>query len=144
VTYNGLGKGADLQWAQKEVNTMVLNENEQQALSEYKDLLLRRFPQQVERLVLFGSKARGDSVASSDTDVLVVLRKRTEPTKEGFYPFGSTDPTWREIVGTTFDLLMKYNVNISPTVIGTSEYEEHSPLMAHVKKEGIELWRSPG
>jgi predicted nucleotidyltransferase len=144
VTYNGLGKGADLQWAQKEVNTMVLNENEQQALSEYKDLLLRRFPQQVERLVLFGSKARGDSVASSDTDVLVVLRKRTEPTKEGFYPFGSTDPTWREIVGTTFDLLMKYNVNIAPTVIGTNEYEEHSPLMAHIKKEGIELWRRPG
>jgi predicted nucleotidyltransferase len=123
---------------------MVLDENERQALSEYKDFLLRRFPQQVERLILFGSKARGDSVASSDTDVLVVLRKKTEPTEEGFYPFGSTDPTWREIVGTTFDLLMKYNVNISPTVIGTNEYDEHSPLMAHIKKEGIELWRRPG
>lgn len=120
---------------------MVLNENEQRALSEYKDFLLRRFSQQVERLILFGSKARGDSVASSDTDVLVVLRKRTKPTKEGFYPFGSADPTWREIVGTTFDLLMKYNVNISPTVIGINEYEEHSPLMTHIKKEGVELWR---
>jgi len=120
---------------------MVLNENEQRALREYKDFLLRRFPQQVERLIPFGSKARGDSVASSDTDVLVVLRKRTEPTKQGFYPFGSADPTWREIVGTTFDLLMKYNVNISPAVIGISEYEEHSPLMTHIKKEGVELWR---
>ena len=120
---------------------MVLDENERQALSEYKDFLLRRFPQQVERLILFGSKARGDSVASSDTDVLVVLRKRTDPTKEGFYPFGSADPTWREIVGTTFDLLMKYNVNISPTVMGINEYEKHSPLMAHIKKEGVELWR---
>ncbi len=78
---------------------------------------------------------------SSDTDVLVVLRKRTEPTKEGFYPFGSADPTWREIVGTTFDLVMKYNVNISPTVIGINEYEEHFPLMTHIKKEGVELWR---
>lgn len=120
---------------------MVLNENEQRALSEYKDFLLRRFSQQVERLILFGSKARGDSVASSDTDVLVVLRKRTKPTKEGFYPFGSADPTWREIVGTTFDLLMKYNVNISPTVIGINEYEEHSQLMTRIKKEGVELWR---
>ena len=97
---------------------MVLDENEQQALGEYRDFLLRRFPQQVERLILFGSKARGDSVASSDIDVLVILRKRTAPTREGFYPFGSADPTWREIVGTTFDLLMKYDVNISPTVIG--------------------------
>jgi predicted nucleotidyltransferase len=129
---------------EKGVNAMVLDENEQHALSEYRDFLLRKFSQQVERLILFGSKARGDSVASSDTDVLVVLRKRTEPTKEGFYPFGSTDPTWREIVGTTFDLLMKYNVTISPTVIGTNEYEEHSPLMARIKKEGIELWRRPG
>lgn len=120
---------------------MVLNENEQRTLSEYKDFLLRRFSQQVERLILFGSKARGDSVASSDTDVLVVLRKRTKPTKEGFYPFGSADPTWREIVGVTFDLLMKYNVNISPTVIGINEYEEHSPLMTRIKKEGVELWR---
>ena len=120
---------------------MVLDENERQALSEYKDFLLRRFPQQVERLILFGSKARGDSVASSDTDVLVVLRKRTKPTKEGFYPFGSADPIWREIVGTTFDLLMKYNVNISPTVMGINEYEEHFPLMTHIKKEGIELWK---
>jgi len=120
---------------------MVLDENEQRALSEYRDFLLQRFPQQVERLILFGSKARGDSVAGSDIDVLVVLRKRTEPTKEGFYPFGSADPTWREIVGATFDLLMKYNVNISPTVIGINEYEEHSPLMTHIKKEGIELWK---
>ena len=122
---------------------MVLNENERQALNEYKDFLLRRFPQQIERLILFGSKARGDSVASSDTDVLVVLREKTEPMEEGFYPFGSADPTWREIVGTTFDLLMKYNVNISPTVIGINEYEEHSPLMTHVKKEGVELWKRP-
>jgi predicted nucleotidyltransferase len=128
---------------EKGVNTMVLDKNEQQALSEYKDFLLQRFPQQIERLILFGSKARGESVASSDIDVLVVLRKRTEPTKEGFYPFGSADPTWREIMGTTFDLLMKYNVNISPTVIGINEYEEHSPLMAHIKKEGIELWKRP-
>lgn len=71
---------------------MVLNENEQRALSEYKDFLLRRFPEQVEQLILFGSKARGDSVADSDIDVLVVLRKRTELTKEGFYPFGYTIP----------------------------------------------------
>jgi len=82
-------------------------------------------------------------VASSDTDVLVVLRKQTEPTEKGFYPLNSADPTWREIVGTTFDLVMKYNVNISPTVVGMNEYEEHSPLMTHIKKEGIELWRRP-
>ena len=122
---------------------MVLNENEQRALSEYKDFLLRRFSQQVERLILFGSKARGDFVADSDIDVLVILQKRAEPSREGFYPFGSADPTWREIVGTTFDLLMKYNVNISPTVIGMNEYEERSPLMTHIKKEGIELWKRP-
>ncbi len=122
---------------------MALDANEQQALNEYRDFLLQRFLQQVERLVLFGSKARGDSVVGSDIDVLVVLRKKTEPTKEGFYPFGSADPTWREIVGVTFDLLTKYNVNISPTVVGINEYEEYSPLMAHVEKEGIELWRRP-
>ena len=136
-------KGTGFGQVREGVNAMALDENEQRALSEYKDFLLRRFPEQVERLILFGSKARGDSVADSDIDVLVVLRKRTEPTKAGFYPFGSADPTWREIVGTTFDLLMEYNVNISPTVVGINEPEEHSPLMTHIKEEGVELWRRP-
>lgn len=119
----------------------TLTEIEQRALSEYRDLLLRRFPRQIERLVLFGSKARGDSTTDSDIDVLVLLRKRGEPSAEGFYPLGLADPIWREIVGTTFDLLMKYDVEISPTVMGMSEYEERSSLVSHIRKEGIELWR---
>ena len=118
-----------------------MTENEQRALAEYKDFLLHRFPHQIERLVLFGSKARGDSAADSDIDVLVLLRRRAEPSADGFYPLGLADPVWREIVGVTFDLLMKYDVEISPTVMGMSEYEVHSPLVGHIRKEGIELWK---
>ncbi len=127
--------------AQSALGRAALTEEEQRALSEYQDFLLRRFPRQIERLVLFGSRARGDAAADSDIDVLVLLRKRVRPNAEGFYPLGLTDPVWQEVVGTTFDLLVKYGVEISPTVMTASEYEERSPLMSHIREEGIELWR---
>jgi predicted nucleotidyltransferase len=52
---------------------IALTKKEQRALNEYRNLLLRRFPGQMERLVLFGSKARGEATPGSDVDVLVVL-----------------------------------------------------------------------
>ncbi len=51
-----------------------------------------------------------------------------------------TDPAWREIVGMTFDLLMEYGVDISPTVISEDEFREQPPLVQTIAKEGIELW----
>lgn len=123
---------------------MALTENEQRALDEYRNLLLRRFPGQVERLVLFGSKARGEATPSSDIDVLVVLDREEKPSKGGFYPLGLTNPVWREIVGMTFDFLMEYGVDISPTVISKSEYKRGSWLITRIKKEGMELWRKTG
>lgn len=116
----------------------TLTEKEQGTLREYPDFLLRRFPRQIERLVLFGSRARGDATADSDIDVLVLLRKQVPPSAEGFYPLGLTDPVWQEIVGTTFDLLVKYGGEISPTVMAVSEYEDPSPLVSHIREEGIE------
>jgi hypothetical protein len=40
----------------------------------------------------------------------------------------------------TFDLLMKYGVDISPTVMSEDEFAERPPLAQTIIKEGIELW----
>jgi len=47
---------------------------EKAALDEYHTRLVPQFPKQVLRLVLFGSKARGDAKSDSDIDVLVIVR----------------------------------------------------------------------
>ena len=63
--------------------------------------------------------------------------------QSGFYPLGLTNPAWREIVGMTFDLLMEYGADISPTVISEDEFDEQPPLVQMIAREGIELW-TPG
>lgn len=120
---------------------MTLTVSERQTLRAYQDFLLQRFPGQIERLILFGSTARGDDRPGSDLDLLIVLRGGQKPSPEGFYPLGATDPVWREIVGSTFDFLLEYDVLISPTVLSQEKYRTWSPLIAHVRQEGIELWR---
>lgn len=118
---------------------LILSAQEQAALAEYQSRLLARFPQRIRRIALFGSKARGDAGPEADLDVLVVLGDG-QKSRDGFYPLGLTDPAWREIVGMTFDLLMEYGVDISPTVISEAEFEEQPLLVQTVIREGIDLW----
>jgi len=44
-----------------------------EVLTRYRDALLVHFPDQLQRLILFGSQARGDATAESDIDILVVV-----------------------------------------------------------------------
>ena len=56
-----------------------------EVLTRYRDALLARFPDQLQRLILFGSQARGDATAGSDIDVLVVVNWEEERLPGGFY-----------------------------------------------------------
>ena len=53
---------------------LKLTTEEQAWLDAYRRNLHERFPGQIEDLIIFGSKARGDAGTDSDLDVLVVLR----------------------------------------------------------------------
>ena len=53
----------------------------QYVLDEYKDMLLAELPGQIERIILFGSYARGDARPESDVDVMVVNQKISEQTQ---------------------------------------------------------------
>ncbi|MCB0166773.1 MAG: nucleotidyltransferase domain-containing protein [Anaerolineae bacterium] len=52
----------------------------QYVLDEYKDMLLAELPGQIERIILFGSYARGDARPESDVDVMVVNQRFSEQT----------------------------------------------------------------
>lgn len=56
--------------------------NVRAALAEAKARLEEMFGERLDRLVLYGSHARGDARADSDVDVLVVLRGGYEPYTE--------------------------------------------------------------
>ena len=53
----------------------LLTEKEKRAVEELKRGLKKLYGDNLARLILYGSKARGDSEAGSDIDILVVLKK---------------------------------------------------------------------
>lgn len=54
---------------------MNLTRDEQAWLDSYRQALADQFPNLVEEIVIFGSKARGTAKPDSDIDVLVVIRE---------------------------------------------------------------------
>ena len=124
--------------SREEVTRKIAN---YEVLARYRDALLARFPDQLQRLILFGSQARGDATAESDIDVLVVVNWEKEHLTGGFYAAPFSDPRWQAIVDAASDISLEYGVYIAPHVISERRFHEWSPLTNRVKEEGIEIWR---
>lgn len=119
--------------AQKTAHARILN--------QYRQALLANFPDQVQRLILFGSQARGDATAESDIDVVVVVNWEEEQLAGGRYAAPFSDPRWRRIVELAYDLSLEYGVVLSPIVMSERRLAQWSPLSEQVKRDGVELWK---
>lgn len=61
---------------------LQLTSEEQQWLDEYRRTLAEQFPDVIDQITLFGSKARGEATAASDLDVLIIIRAGNWKLKE--------------------------------------------------------------
>ncbi len=113
----------------------------QDILFKYRDALLERMPDAVQRLVLFGSQARGDASTESDIDVLVIVNWEEERLPGGFYAAPFTDARWQIIVDIASDLSLEYGVYLSPLVMSEQRFQEWSPITQRLKEEGKEIWK---
>jgi len=101
----------------------------QQIFSEIQALKRQLLPN--ERLILFGSQARGDAREDSDWDLLVLLdrdseRSFSEDFDEYAYPFSGIGD--------------KYGTFVSVIVYVKREWEERPSLLKYnVEREGIEI-----
>jgi predicted nucleotidyltransferase len=110
-------------------------------INKYREALLAHFPDQLQRLILFGSQARGEVTDESDIDVLVVVSWEEEQLAGGRYAAPFSDPRWQMIVEMAYDLSLEYGVILSPVVMSEKRFERWSPLGQQVKRDGIEIWK---
>jgi uncharacterized protein len=83
---------------------------------------------QIERVVLFGSRARGDTRPDSDYDIAVFLRDMSDRFAELYRPADLSTG----ILGDTGEF-----VHAMPYRAGT--YNERTPLMLGIRADGIDL-----
>lgn len=85
----------------------------------------------LERVVLYGSRARGDARSDSDYDVAVFLKDIRDAAER-----------WAEadkIAGAATALLMETGAVIHAMPYRAAQYNERSPLMHEIRREGLAL-----
>ena len=82
----------------------------------------------LERVVLFGSRARGDAHRDSDYDVAIFLRDLAD--------------RWREIdrlAAIETDILAETGAFIHAMPYRAGSYRERTPLMHEIRRDGVDL-----
>lgn len=109
---------------------MKLTNEEQIWLDAYRTVLAEQFPGLVERIIIFGSKAKGTATADSDLDILLIIREGDWQLKDA-------------LVGPGYDLAVGPDVVPSILVYTAQEWENRSqlraPLWQAVDCDGVQV-----
>lgn len=88
-----------------------MTENEKLAIKEFTNNLHQMHPNYIEKIILFGSKARGDDKEGSDTDILVIIKNASIELKN-------------TITDMAYDIILKYGVNIETIIFNSEEWSK--------------------
>jgi predicted nucleotidyltransferase len=107
-----------------------LTVRERQAATEFANKVYLQFDDQVESILLFGSRARGEAEADSDMDVVVVI--------------SNADPGTRKAIRhLAVEVWLKYGIYISTRVWSYAHYrkleELQTTLYRNIRRDGINL-----
>ena len=97
-------------------------------LTRFRAALDRSYGGRIERVVLYGSRARGDASTDSDYDVAVFIRDMVD--------------RWQEMdrladIGT--EILYDEGKLVHGMAYPAGEYRRRTPLMREIRKDGLDL-----
>ncbi len=108
-----------------------LIDDERAAIRLLLEKMIEYFPDEVQQVVLFGSKARGDFDADSDIDILALVKNETWALRNAIWSLAAR-------------IELNYNVLFNVQVIGIERWKEMSlerfSLCRNVEKEGVTLF----
>jgi predicted nucleotidyltransferase len=106
---------------------MASNVQADAVLREVREALCAHFGDRLSRLILYGSRARGNAEPDSDFDVLIVLQE-----------FDSSEAELARINETISDLSLRHDAVVCCSIVRDTDYERAStPLLLNVQREGV-------
>jgi predicted nucleotidyltransferase len=114
---------------QQTLKKISLTENEKNALRELKERILERFPNA--EIILYGSKARGDSNKESDIDLLILVESLVNTKLE------------EEIFHISYQIELKYELVFGEIVenkdFWNTPLANAMPLHWNIDREGVHI-----
>ncbi len=99
------------------------------ALKRFSDAVRAHFGDRLERIVLYGSRARGDARPDSDYDVAIFVRE-----------LGNRWLELEAIAPVTMAILSEQDELINPLLFQAGYWRNpSSPLMHEIRKDGVDL-----
>ncbi len=107
---------------------MPVHSTDDSILSRFRAALDAMYGEELDRVVLFGSRARGDAHPDSDYDVAIFLK--------------SLPDFWREmrrLADLRVDFIDETGAFFDAKAFAATAYREQTPIMHEIRRDGLEL-----
>jgi len=106
-----------------------LTEKEKKAIDELLVGLRKLYGANLQRVILYGSKARGEANEGSDIDLMIVLKK-----------FDKWEEEFEKVFNIVNEICYQSELLISYVIKSETEFvSRNTPLLLNVRREGIVL-----